>query len=134
MLRLVSLGLLLVAGAAAAQDADPSDGQELFRLHCAQCHGADATGGGPMAEMLAVATPDLTVLAANNGGGFPTAEVARQIDGRDRMLAHGGDMPIFGPYLEADQNIPLRLPSGQTMLTGLPLANIIVYLESIQSE
>ena len=86
-----------------------------------------------MAEMLAIVTPDLTGLAARNGGVFPTEIVARQIDGRAPMLAHGGEMPIFGPSLESDQNIALALPSGQPLMTGLPLANVITYLESIQA-
>ena len=39
------------------------------------------------------------------------------------MLAHGGDMPIFGPYLEADQNIPLGR-------VGTPedIAGVVLYL------
>lgn len=126
--------LLATAGAVSAQSADLEAGKELFLNHCVQCHGADAKGDGPMAEMLAISTPDLTGLSARNDGVFPTADVAQQIDGRARVMAHGGDMPLFGPFLETDQHIPLRLPSGQTMLTGVPLANVIVYLESIQSE
>lgn len=129
--------LALVGGtfggtAARAQDIDVETGHELFMDHCVQCHGADGKGDGPMAEMLAITTPDLTTLSARNDGVFPTAQVAEQIDGRARVLAHGGDMPIFGPFLETDQHVPLRLPSGQTMMTGLPLANVMVYLESIQ--
>jgi len=87
-----------------------------------------------MAEMLAISTPDLTKLAARNNGVFPIEVVARQIDGRNALLAHGGEMPIFGPFLEADRSVALRLPSGQPMMTGLPLANVIVYLDSIQAE
>jgi hypothetical protein len=41
------------------------------------------------------AAPDLTAL--NAAGEFPVLRVARQIDGRDRLLAHGGEMPLFGP-------------------------------------
>lgn len=87
-----------------------------------------------MAEMLAIATPDLTGLAARNRGVFPLEAVARQIDGRDAVLAHGGDMPIFGPFLDSDRSIAFKLPSGQPMMTGLPLANVIVYLESLQTK
>jgi mono/diheme cytochrome c family protein len=118
----------------AAQEADAEKGQALFASYCAQCHGADAKGGGPMAEMLAIETPDLTVLSRSNDGIFPTFVVATKIDGRAGVLAHGGDMPIFGPFLESDQNIAIALPNGQPMMTGLPLANVLVYLESIQAE
>jgi hypothetical protein len=43
-------------------------------------------------------------------------------------------MPIFGPFLDTGKSVALRLPSGQPLMTGLPLANVIVYLESIQGE
>lgn len=102
--------------------------------YCWQCHGQDASGTGPMAEMLAISTPDLTRLAARNNGVFPLEAVARQIDGRDVLLAHGGEMPIFGPLLDSDKAIALPLPSGQPMMIGLPLANVIVYLTSLQVE
>jgi len=87
-----------------------------------------------MAEMLAIETPDLTELAKRNNGVFPMEAVAMQIDGRSPLLAHGGEMPIFGPSLESDQNVALRLESGQSLMTGLPLANVITYLESVQEK
>ena len=125
---------LAAAGAASAQEIDVEDGKTLFLNSCWQCHGLDAKGFGPMAEMLAIETPDLTELSKRNGGVFPTEAVAMQIDGRSPLLAHGGEMPIFGPSLESDQNVALRMNSGQQMMTGLPLANVIVYLESLQTE
>jgi len=91
-------------------------------------------GLGPMAEMLAIDTPDLTGLSKRNNGVFPTEAVAMQIDGRSPLLAHGGEMPIFGPSLESDQNVALRLESGQSLMTGVPLASVIVYLESLQQK
>ena len=134
---LVFRGMLLAAvafGAASAQEIDTQDGQDLYMTNCWQCHGRDGEGNGPMAEMLAIVTPDLTKLTARNGGNFPIENVARQIDGRAPLMAHGGEMPIFGPSLESDQHIAMRLPSGQPMMTGLPLANVITYLESIQMD
>ncbi len=125
---------LLLACPGFAQEISVENGRDLYRTYCWQCHGFDATGDGPMAEMLAIKTPDLTKLADRNGGAFPTEVVARQIDGRAPLLAHGGEMPIFGPSLESDQNVALATASGQPLMTGLPLANVIVFLESIQSE
>jgi mono/diheme cytochrome c family protein len=125
---------LAAAGAASAQEINIEDGKTLFLNSCWQCHGLDAKGFGPMAEMLAIETTDLTELSKRNGGVFPTEAVAMQIDGRSPLLAHGGEMPIFGPSLESDQNVALRMNSGQQMMAGLPLANVIVYLESLQTE
>lgn len=125
---------LAVTGTASAQEADVEAGKNLFLTSCWQCHGLDAKGYGPMAEMLAIETPDLTELSKRNGGVFPTEAVAMQIDGRSPLLAHGGEMPIFGPAFESDKNVTLRMKSGQQIMTGLPLANVIVYLESLQTE
>jgi len=126
--------VLAAGGAASAQEIDVEDGKTLFLNSCWQCHGLDAKGFGPMAEMLAIETPDLTELSKRNGGVFPTEAVAMQIDGRSPVLAHGGEMPIFGQSLESDQNVALRMNSGQQLMTGVPLANVIVYLESLQTE
>ena len=77
-------GVLLIAataGMASAQEVNIQDGQDLYKTYCWQCHGRDASVNGPMAEMLAIVTPDLTKLSARNDGTFPTEAVARQIDG-----------------------------------------------------
>jgi mono/diheme cytochrome c family protein len=128
------MAIVATAGVVSAQEPDPATGRDIYMSHCVQCHGIDAKGDGPMAEMIAIDTPDLKGLAVRNNGIFPTEVVARQIDGRAPMLAHGGDMPLFGPFLSSDQNVTLRLPSGQPMMTGLPLANVVIYLESIQEK
>ena len=125
---------LIFASSVHAQEADTESGRDLYMTYCWQCHGGNAEGNGPMAEMLAIQTPDLTRIAKRNNGEFPTGVVATKIDGRSPLLAHGGEMPIFGPALEADQHVFLSLKSGQSMMTGLPLAHVVVYLESIQVE
>ncbi len=43
-------------------------------------------------------------------------------------------MPIFGAVFETDQQITVALPNGQPMMVGLPLAKLLAFLESIQSE
>jgi mono/diheme cytochrome c family protein len=52
-------------------------GVDLFKLHCAVCHGVDAKGDGPLAPHLKAMPANLTVLAKNNGGQFPAARVRR---------------------------------------------------------
>src|SRR6266700_2625729 len=83
-------------------------GPDLFRAHCAACHGSDATGSGPMASSLKTRVANLTVLSKNNGGQFPSARVRSTIMGDDVVRSHGSrEMPIWGPIfhqVEADQD------------------------------
>jgi len=102
-------------------------GPDLFRAHCAACHGSDAKGGGPMASALKTKVPDLTMLAKNNGGHFPSARVRNRIMGDDMGISHGSrEMPIWGPIfhqIEADQDFG-----------NVRLQNLTKYLESIQAK
>ncbi len=125
---------LFVTGPVLAQDVSVDDGRDLYRTYCWQCHGFEATGDGPMAEMLAIRTSDLTKLAGQNDGVYPIDRIAEQIDGRSQLLAHGGEMPIFGAVFETDQQIAVALPNGQRIMVGLPLANLLAFLESIQTD
>ena len=112
----ITIVFLASFGSVSAQDADPEAGRNLFVSYCSQCHGFDATGVGPMAELLAIATPDLTTLAATNGGVFPTEAVAKKIDGRAPVLAHGGDMPLLGTFFDTGTSVAIRMPDGQSMI------------------
>lgn len=68
-----------------------------YRVYCASCHGASADGKGPLAEVLRIPPPDLTTLAALNGGVYPAEKIRRSIDGRDEIRSHGrSDMPVWG--------------------------------------
>lgn len=120
---------LAIAGQAGAQDA--ARGARLFQEACAVCHGAGLRGDGPMAEVLVVAPPDLTRISQRYGGDFPRAGIAWKIDGRDPILSHGGDMPLFG-FVFSDMSEVLTSPGGQTMLTSPEVVDIVAYLESVQ--
>ena len=114
---------------AAAQDA--ATGGVIYDSFCTACHGEDGRGGGQLAAILGIHPPDLTQLAAQNGGVFPVARVARQIDGRDPELAHGGVMPFFGDWFDfPDTAIPSE--DGQPILTAAPIADLVTWLESVQ--
>ncbi len=77
--------------------APTTEGAELYRLHCAGCHGAAGYGDGPVAPLMAITVPDLTRIAARRGGRFPEDEVARIIDGLSPLAAHGTrHMPVWG--------------------------------------
>ena len=94
-----------LAGAAQAQDLDM--GKSEFQSSCASCHGADGKGKGPVGALLKVPPPDLTMLARNNNGIFPTNAVYESISGLKTIPAHGTrEMPIWGERF----NPIIRLP------------------------
>ena len=101
------------------------EGPDLFRAYCAPCHGLDAKGRGPAALALKTKVPDLTILARNNGGQFPSNRVRRTILGDEIRMSHGSrEMPIWGPIfhqIEADVD-----------WGNVRVENLVKYLESIQ--
>ncbi len=107
-------------------------GQKAYERYCAACHGADATGNGPMRPVLALAPRDLTVLARTNGGAFPLGRVVRQIDGRDPMVAHGGPMPIYGDFFEA-RDVVLNIGEGAQIRTSQRVIDLVAYLQGLQA-
>lgn len=94
------LAMLTAAGSpAAAEEATDTQGADLYRQHCASCHGSTGWGDGPIADKLKIPPPALTTLSRRNAGTFPTDYVYRIIDGREARSAHGGrDMPVWGTY------------------------------------
>lgn len=116
---------------AAAQDI--AAGAALYEAYCAACHGPGGQGDGRMAEVLRIAPPDLTQIAARAGGPFPVAEVVFQIDGRNPILAHGGDMPIFGRWFDAElPSVAVATAAGQPLMTSRPIADLLGFLAEIQ--
>jgi mono/diheme cytochrome c family protein len=74
-----------------------TSGKLDFRRYCAQCHGMDATGDGPVAPALKKKPANLTLLSKNNGGVFPEQEVRDFINGAKTSASHGTrEMPIWG--------------------------------------
>jgi len=103
-------------------------GPDLFHAHCAPCHGSEGKGNGPAAAALKTKPADLTVLARNNGGTFPTERVRKFISGDDPSLSsHGSrEMPVWGPIfhqIEEDQDFG-----------NIRLQNLIKYLVTIQQK
>lgn len=124
------LAAVLPGGAAiAAGDADT--GEAIYDRYCAACHGTEATGHGPMRAVLTVQPSDLTVLSADNGGTFPMTRVVKRIDGRDPLVAHGSEMPVYGDFFEGS-DASLKTESGQPILTSTPVIDLIAYIESVQ--
>ncbi|SIT83098.1 Cytochrome c [Yoonia rosea] len=125
---ILALGL---ASPVAAQDA--MQGEALFGFYCATCHGNAATGNGPMSPSLVVAPSNLTRLAAENGGVFPTARVIMRIDGRDPLVSHGSMMPVYGDFFEGT-DVAAKAETGQPILTSQPIVDLLAYLQSLQQE
>jgi hypothetical protein len=115
--------------AACAPEAEVS-GRSDFLALCASCHGTEGEGAGSAAQGLSRVPPDLTGIAARNGGVFDYARVMSRIDGYARDDA-GQVMPDFGPLLEGD---PVLVDLGDGALTPTParLFGLAQYLASIQ--
>jgi mono/diheme cytochrome c family protein len=94
---LASLAAIALTIAWSSHAADLAEGIDLYKNHCAACHGADGEGDGPAAPAMRTPVPNLRVLARRNGDVFPTDAVTAYIDGRDPKAAHGNrEMPIWG--------------------------------------
>ena len=93
---LAVLILQLGAGVHARAD-DPHLGIIEYEIACMPCHGVDGRGNGPHAKSLKTAPADLTRIARSNNGIFPSEAIARIIDGRATVAAHGArQMPVWG--------------------------------------
>lgn len=107
----------------------PFSGQELYTELCAACHGADGRGGGPAAAALKMMPADLTQLAKQAGGKFPSLAVRRYIEGADEVSAHGSrEMPIWG---QAFRSLSVDNPQAQV---DLRVGNLTKFIEGIQEK
>jgi mono/diheme cytochrome c family protein len=103
-MRVAGLAMLaaLALGACSGMPVDDRpvaslSGADLYQRLCSSCHGVDAQGDGPIAPLIKVGVPDLTLLAHREGGEFPAEDIRRVIDGRWDRRAHGArDMPVWG--------------------------------------
>lgn len=130
----LALGVGLLLGPASAEEPEPDLvlaelGAPYFRSYCASCHGLDGKGGGPAASSLRTKPADLTLISARRDGTFPDGEIAKFIDGRFDLAAHGSrEMPIWGERLS--EGIPDGR-SADAIARGKILV-IVEYLKSIQ--
>ncbi|MBN9004911.1 MAG: cytochrome c [Rhizobiales bacterium] len=107
MLKLFVILNLAIGFIATAQADDLDIGKSEFQSSCASCHGMDGKGKGPVSNQLKILSPDLTMLAKNNNGVFPTDSVYEIIDGSRTMPGHGTrEMPIWGERFNPIVNLP----------------------------
>jgi len=105
-----------------------SSGKEMFAAYCAACHGKDGKGDGPVAAALKARPTDLTILARQNGGKFPSIQVAKAITGEAGISAHGSkEMPIWGPVF-------MSMSHQHESIVHLRVANLTEYIKSLQQK
>ncbi len=107
-------------------------GYHVYQAKCAVCHGDDAAGNGPFANLITVAPPDLTVLSRQNAGEFPFWPTYEVISGNELMPAHGGrHMPIWGQELTEDPAADGH--DAQALVRGRIFA-LLAYLMHVQKK
>ena len=123
----------ILASAASAQDV--SVGAQEYMIACAGCHGESARGDGPLAGLLEIETPNLTLLAKQAGGTFPYEKTLLVIDGRNEIRAHGSEMPVWGDrfFVNAATSDGLDPAQSELVAKGRVLA-LVGYLRSIQGD
>jgi mono/diheme cytochrome c family protein len=139
-----SLSIIAVAGALAVsagyadqtsakvvipvEKTGPVNGKQMYTNYCAPCHGVDGRGSGPVAPALKQPPTDLTALAKNHGGKFPSSHIATVLEYGSELPVHGtAQMPVWGPMLgKMDQQHP-----DQRLLR---ISNLSEYLRSMQTK
>ena len=129
-------GLFAAASTAPAEKAktqqhDPGplthslNGRDIYRTHCATCHGVEGKGDGPVAPALTTKMPDLSTISQRSGGVFPVGRVRKIILGDEIIAGHGSrEMPVWGPIFHQIQE--------DRDYGEVRLQNITNYLKSMQ--
>lgn len=129
LLTPVAMTLLACTHPSRLDEVGAESGGQLFKVYCSNCHGAEAHGNGPVADVIKVPVPDLTKIASRNGGLFPTEKIYRVIDGQWEVPAHGGrHMPVWGYEFfgteGSDENVHSR--------ASQRIDTLVEYLRNIQ--
>ena len=113
----------------ASRNYDPiASGRLTYESYCMNCHGTEARGDGPVADLLTISPSDLTKLSQKNNGVFPASSVYDQIDGRDDVRSHGTrEMPVWGNIWRENNGVPRSEEEAQRMINEL-----VEYLRSVQ--
>lgn len=101
-------------------------GKITYVRYCVSCHGPEGHADGPLARDLAVPVPDLTTMAARNGGVYPFARVKQIVTHGETLRGHGSaDMPAWGDAFKKTAGI--AAPSVDDAI-----ANLTHYMWSLQ--
>lgn len=126
LVSLIAVPVTLGFGASQAQ----ADGEGEFMRSCAVCHGADGRSNTSFSDLLTVAPPNLTTLAADNDGEFPMLRVIQMIDGRSGLRGHGSEMPIWGDRYVGEADMAGQY--GAELIVRGRVLELAEYIASIQ--
>jgi len=131
-----ALGTVLLASGlaqpAAAQVRQHERGAEAYRLACAQCHGEQGRGDGPLRNLLNIQATDLTTLRQRSGGEFPFYRVMQIVDGRTEIGAHGTrQMPAWGAVFSLEAWDRLDPFWRETYIRGR-IVELVTHIETLQ--
>jgi mono/diheme cytochrome c family protein len=117
----------VVENPASAASKQVARGHALYLQYCASCHGVTAEGDGPIARSLITPPANLRRLDERFGNPLPEDQVARYIDGRAEVKAHGPrDMPVWGNRFYYKSGTDEHRAQQW-------IAQLVAYLQSIQS-
>ena len=130
-IRLWIVVILMLAHACTSALADQTDeGRTYFMRYCASCHGVEADGKGFVARALAQRPPDLKHLGRHTRDPLLGERIARHIDGREVVPAHGErEMPVWGERFQDPAKGAEREGQASERINA-----IVAYLLSIQQE
>jgi mono/diheme cytochrome c family protein len=143
-ISLTLIAVLLVAVAApiamasaqedekASQTVKVFKGKVTYRIYCSNCHGETGHGDGNLAELLSVRPANLTAIARNNGGEFPTELITQLVDGRETVKGHGlKEMPVWGDAFQKSLQ-PSWTEESDNDRAKRKIVEVVAFVESIQ--
>jgi hypothetical protein len=85
-------------------------------------------------NQLKAGSSDLTLLAANNDGAFPSSRVFEILDGRSEIQEHGPrEMPIWGEVYLSEGSPDKALKEREPYVSDR-LHALVAYLETLQAK
>jgi mono/diheme cytochrome c family protein len=103
-----------------------ASGAGMYGSYCADCHGADGKGNGPITPTLRVSPPDLTKLAKQNRGTYPAGHVFQAIKwGGGVYRPRSKVMPVWGAQLK-------QVSSNDDAKLSARIMDLTNYVESLQ--
>lgn len=108
-------------------------GDQMYQNLCVACHDSDGSGNGMASAALGATAPDLTKLAANNGGMFPQSEIEQLIANSDIRNPHAGSpMPVWEQQFKSVYFKTARNPLQRDAYARDRIRELASYVQTIQ--